>query len=188
MKRHSGLQDSPEADGSDEYEDEIDDGDSDGDLQLVPDNAPKTAATARPEEDSDDWVVAMARGRPRRRERRQFDLPTKAGSEVGEDDFPPARKNIEKLMVLTSSQEKKQNGRQMQKRRRRQMRKKEQKSVVQTQLLRNFGTPGTSGQSTEGAVTPIHFEIPIRRIARPVAEPFPGASEWAKSFDSEEIE
>lgn len=167
---------------------------ADDDWHLVPESditTPTTAAATDVDDDDDtdgSWVI-VRRSKPQNpRRKRQDGIPTKAGSEVGSDDFPvPARKNISKRLLL------------------KQKRRQKQKMAASHQLPLSSDmsstdpssqdtlspeTPSTassSSQAIKGPITPINFEIPIRRVRTSAAnEPFPKMSEFMSRWGASE--
>ncbi|KAJ4409733.1 hypothetical protein N0V82_009395 [Gnomoniopsis sp. IMI 355080] len=106
--------------------------------------------------DTDDsWVVIRHPGPKNRRPQREHRVPTKAGSEVREEDL--VKQNIGRRLRLTSSQKKKQ--------------KRRQKTAALNQL--------SPSPNTEGHVRSFNFEIPIRAVRTPDGkEPFPKVGEF----------
>lgn len=136
------------------------------DCQMVdePDITGPDAAAARDGTDSDGtddgWVVIrhprLKNGRPQR----DHKVPTKAGSEVREEDLE--RQNIGRRLQLTSSQKRK--------------RKQRQRMAAFNQ---HSPSPISPSPNTEGHIRSLNFEIPIRAVRSPDGrEPFPKVGEF----------
>lgn len=161
LKPHDGVR-APLRD-PDASEDEIDGGGSEWELVASPGVITLTA----PITPNDDWVLVGAPRpfRPQARcPKRGHEMPMKAGSEVGPEDWPiPARKNVPKRLSLVTSRERK------------------QERFACQQLPRIHDTPCAASSSQ-----------PAENCISSATEPFPGVSrfmlEWASSGGSEEMD
>lgn len=98
---------------TDEVDDDMDIIDvGDDDLQLVEDPGITTSATATSGEDAaddddNDWVMVRRPGAQNRRDKREYEDPTKEGSQVDEADFSSPRPYLEKQITITAQKKQK---------------------------------------------------------------------------------
>ncbi|KAJ4392237.1 hypothetical protein N0V93_005862 [Gnomoniopsis smithogilvyi] len=187
LRPQAGLEASPK--DSDTVMDVIDA--AEDDWQLVPDpdfTLPAAVTPGNDDKDDDDddddentddsWVVVRHPRPQKPRRKRDFEYPTKAGSEVDEEDYPfTNRQNISKRLLLKQ--------------------KRRQKTVASHQFAPSSdtlnsdtnspqssdtttaSTVGSSSQATKGRITPVKFVIPIPTTGTSAAhKPFPNVTDF----------